>query len=1122
MEQDNSNMADFWSDFGTPSTSQTTTTPTKSKGFWSDFGDANTKPHANAKPQAPVPSTPDHTGAKQIMQETLHPQQPGFFKELGSTIGQSIGEGAKVLSQATGLSSVAEGFKGTKSPTDFLAKVPEVATKTAGGLISSAAGSVINPALGAVEQATGKRIGTVGAPEFGLNFSSPQEQMRQNQSEGQGQFESGLSILANQAVGAGMLTGAFGEGKGESSAPKEKIIEYSGRKNVYNYLKPDEYGNVYTTSDKEFAKTFGPNIHEVDLTDKKIFDATTSEGNAKLTQLLKGISGKNQLEKMRNSGYDGIRWEYTKSDGTSTTETQLFNKQAVYSTPKPTPEQMQAKTTAPASVTLRSGIDPGVQQFIEQDIKPTVKQVGEIAKEGKGIISPAYSSDESLSAADKVRGAKAAAVNAYDIERAKNADTAKFFSQFKDEENVANIAEYERTGKFKNAPEGYSEYYRKTTDEAHKIISEITKNPVGYIDNYVRRQFKFDTPLDESKAQTYISNKTRTLSGSKSVLRQRTFDIPIDEALNEMRAQGINVQPKFTNPELIRQSTIGNAVELKAYDTLKKSLKKNKLIKFVSGRGKIPEGMVKLDDPAFKVFFPGEDFKVNGNYYANADVAKVLNNAVSRGLEDSKIFRGFRQVSNGLNQYQLGLSGFHATFTAIDSSISDLALGMKQLSEGRFKEGTTSIARSAIPGVSSIRSYIKGDEFLKALKDTNPEAVKVLEDKFNPGGGRLSLDSSYRIKAYENMVNAFKEGNLIGGVARIPGAIIEKVAGPLMQKAIPKVKIGTYLDLVSEVDKRMEGAKPAERARAYAQAWDSIDNRFGQLVYDNLFWNKVTKDLAMVSTRSVGWNLGTIREFGGAALDILKGRGFTDRAAYAVATPIYVGMLGAIYHYLHTGQAPKTLKDYFEPENGVIDKFGNHVRIRLPTYMRDVTGYAQDPLGTLMHKTSPGINIVSELATNRDYYGDLIRNPDDPISKQLEQSGQYVLSQLEPFSIQNLTKTNQEKANLEQKAESFAGVTQAPAKDIQSPEQQKLYKDYRQIYGQFAPRTPEEKQVADLKVQAQDLIRSGGDYRSLLDQIRKAGGFKSRAEETAFIKSARKTIEQKQRSVDKILRFQGK
>jgi hypothetical protein len=39
------------------------------------------------------------------------------------------------------------------------------------------------------------------------------------------------------------------------------------------------------------------------------------------------------------------------------------------------------------------------------------------------------------------------------------------------------------------------------------------------------------------------------------------------------------------------------------------------------------------------------------------------------------------------------------------------------------------------------------------------------------------------------------------------------------------------------------------------------------MVYDNLFWNKAGKDIAFLCVRSVGWNLGTFRELGGAVFD---------------------------------------------------------------------------------------------------------------------------------------------------------------------------------------------------------------------------------------------------------------
>jgi hypothetical protein len=54
------------------------------------------------------------------------------------------------------------------------------------------------------------------------------------------------------------------------------------------------------------------------------------------------------------------------------------------------------------------------------------------------------------------------------------------------------------------------------------------------------------------------------------------------------------------------------------------------------------------------------------------------------------------------------------------------------------------------------------------------------------------------------------------------------------------------------------------------RAWDSVDNRLGQLVYDNLFWHNMTKDLGLVATRSLGWNLGTIRELAGGVADYAR------------------------------------------------------------------------------------------------------------------------------------------------------------------------------------------------------------------------------------------------------------
>ena len=55
-------------------------------------------------------------------------------------------------------------------------------------------------------------------------------------------------------------------------------------------------------------------------------------------------------------------------------------------------------------------------------------------------------------------------------------------------------------------------------------------------------------------------------------------------------------------------------------------------------------------DPAFKVFLPPQVVKntgvtESGNYYARPEVARILNNAVSQGLQNSALYRGARQIT---------------------------------------------------------------------------------------------------------------------------------------------------------------------------------------------------------------------------------------------------------------------------------------------------------------------------------------------------------------------------------------------------------------------------------------------------------------------------------------------
>ena len=178
---------------------------------------------------------------------------------------------------------------------------------------------------------------------------------------------------------------------------------------------------------------------------------------------------------------------------------------------------------------------------------------------------------------------------------------------------------------------------------------------------------------------------------------------------------------------------------------------------------------------------------------------------------------------------------------------------------------------------------------------------------------------------------------------RIAGRAIDTLNQPLMGALVPRAKLG-----VLPTSHRLAGAQPGrdheQLSEAMTQFQDSVDNRLGQLNYDNLFWNKVAKDIAFVTTRSVGWNLGTVRELGGAFVDSASAikaiaqwttPQLTTRMAYAIALPVITAEIGAVITYLYTGQPPQQLLDYFYPPTG---KTTNDVpdRIAIPGYMKDV------------------------------------------------------------------------------------------------------------------------------------------------------------------------------------------
>jgi hypothetical protein len=301
------------------------------------------------------------------------------------------------------------------------------------------------------------------------------------------------------------------------------------------------------------------------------------------------------------------------------------------------------------------------------------------------------------------------------------------------------------------------------------------------------------------------------------------------------------------------------------------------------------------------------------------------------------------------------------------------------------------------------------------------------------------MDRFYQTEISKKMMDNFREGgalNYAKGALRAPFALIEKAAKPIMENIVPRQKLGVFADLARrELEKLGPDASREDVRMAMGKAWDSVDNRLGQLVYDNLFWKKAAKDLGAASVRSLGWNLGTLRELGGGAIDALaqgknlvtgKKAEFTHRMAYLMALPIMTGTMGATMQYLMTGKGPEELRDYFFPKTGEQDAQGRDIRLTIPSYMKDVYHYGHDPIGTVSGKIHPAIALARNMLNNKDYFDRPIRNADDPFIKQLWDATKYTAAQMSPIGITQAVQAATNSQRPAETAANFIGVTQAP------------------------------------------------------------------------------------------------
>jgi len=435
-----------------------------------------------------------------------------------------------------------------------------------------------------------------------------------------------------------------------------------------------------------------------------------------------------------------------------------------------------------------------------------------------------------------------------------------------------------------------------------------------------------------------------------------------------------------------------------------------------------------------------------GDYYMPDAAARVVNNYLSPGLNPHLWYRTLREASHFLNGIQLGMSAFHLGFTSLDAAVSRLAIGMEDAMAGR---GYMALRTLASVPFSPVTNIMAGARLRTAvLSDITDGEIGKLVKALEAGGGRIGQDKFWQTEFTRRMVRAFHQGTATGmatGVLNAPFALVEQMMRPIMEYVVPRQKLGVFADLAKrELLALGPNASPEDVREAMRKAWDSVDNRMGQVVYDNLFYNRGLKDVTLLTWRAYGWQLGKYREGFGGLADAMEAAwhgahgerpDFTHRMAYIMALPLLVGLLGGLVTYLATGQRPHG-KDYFMPRIGGADQNGNPLRVNFPSYVKDAMAYGKHPVTSLGHSLNPMIGSVMDLLQNRDFYDVRIHNPDDPIWKQGTEVAEWAGREMIPFSVSGAMKLREDSTPAWKQVAPFFGVTPVPSRMTMTPAQE--------------------------------------------------------------------------------------
>lgn len=616
-----------------------------------------------------------------------------------------------------------------------------------------------------------------------------------------------------------------------------------------------------------------------------------------------------------------------------------------------------------------------------------------------------------------------------------------------------------------------------------EVYAQDQRNGIEYdpIDNYLYHIFQ-----EGDAVSAHFERRYGKQWGDPKFTRDRIFDF-YQEAIDA------GFTPKFKNPEEIMlarehasdiaQMRVQILTDLETYGLAQKAKK----------GGQPPKG-----DFIYRRSPNGQGYWVD----ATADV--VLHNAFeTRSLWNTQgilgdAFRGAMFLKNTTVPIKLALSLFHPLHVATIDNATGMVRASKSLLSGGinpvtwFKEMLEAaiykdLGKETFASLPRIDMAGSGNRILRAYQGKiDPKTLgtaDLLSLQYMAEGGMIpEMSVQYRVGAIEKFLTAIREvraeySSGPGGLGRaakptaksawyLPFAIIESLQRPMFQVWIPSLKIASYLKDVQTAVKNdpLLLTNRQHRIETFRKLAKSVDNRYGEMAYNTLFWNRTVKDLAVANTLSLGWNLGFIREYGGAVMDVgqsvtRKGslsqkakQGLLDRPLFVSYYTIQSLLYGGLLTWAFTGKTPEDLMDYIYPKNGNKTPSGEDERMTTMFYAREFAAISkhieqEGAISGLSHlaanKASGVIGLVNQWRTGVNWMDQEIRDPNSPWHQQVRDTVKATMLDLEPISVKSARESEMTGKDI---ALSVAGFSKAPRYVSQTDTEAEISQVYRKYY----------------------------------------------------------------------------